>query len=238
MLTLHTKLAATATATATAAGSAATGTAATTAGPAATATTGPAATTTTAAAAATGPAAASGSATAGDHAAGSSAAAAPYATLTLPYELREKCRLRAVLGTGEEAAVFTVRGTVLRDGDLLVGEDRSKVVRVVAAREPTYKVTCADAHALLRCAFHLGNRHTQAQVGDGFLRIRADVVLKDMLAGLGATVVAEDAPFEPESGAYGGGHGHGHDSHGGHGGHPLAPIPLRQRIHRPGDSAP
>jgi urease accessory protein len=109
---------------------------------------------------------------------------------------------------------------------------------VVAAREPTYKVTCADAHTLLRCAFHLGNRHTQAQVGDGFLRIRADAVLKDMLAGLGATVAEEDAPFEPESGAYGGGHGHSHDGHGGHGGHPLAPIPLRQKIHRPGDSAP
>jgi urease accessory protein len=165
-------------------------------------------------------------------------AAQPFARLVLPYELREKCRLRAVLSNGEEAGVFTVRGTVLRDGDLLAGEDRSKVVQVVAAREPTYKVTCADAHTLLRCAFHLGNRHTQAQVGDGFLRIRADAVLKDMLAGLGATVAEEDAPFEPESGAYGGGHGHSHDGHGGHGGHPLAPIPLRQKIHRPGDSAP
>ena len=159
-------------------------------------------------------------------------AGAIAASLVLPYELREKCRLRAVLSTGQEVGVFTVRGTVLRDGDLLAGEDRGFVVRVVAAREPTYKVTCADAHTLLRCAFHLGNRHTQAQVGDGYLRIRADAVLKDMLAGLGAVVEVEDAAFEPESGAYGGGHGHSHDSH------PLAPIPLRQKIHRPGDSAP
>ncbi|WP_072788530.1 urease accessory protein UreE [Duganella sacchari] len=152
------------------------------------------------------------------------------AQLVLPYELREKCRLRAMLDTGEEVAVFTVRGTVLRDGDLLTGEDQ-RVVRVIAAPEPTYKVTCANAHALLRCAFHLGNRHTQAQVGDGFLRIRADEVLKEMLAGLGASVVEEMAAFEPESGAYGGGHGHHHD----HGQGPLAPIPLRQKIHRPGD---
>ncbi|NRR29688.1 urease accessory protein UreE [Oxalobacteraceae bacterium] len=154
------------------------------------------------------------------------------AQLVLPYELREKCRLRAILSTGEDVAVFTVRGTVLRDGDLLTGEDR-RVVQVVAAPEATYKVTCADAHSLLRCAFHLGNRHTQAHVGDGFLRIRADPVLRDMLAGLGAQVEAEQAPFEPESGAYGGGHGH----HGDDGHHPLAPIPLRQRIHRPGDAA-
>ena len=158
-----------------------------------------------------------------------SSAGAIAAQLVLPYELREKCRLRATLSTGEDVAVYTVRGTVLRDGDLLTGGDQ-RVVRVVAAAEPTYKVTCADAHALLRCAFHLGNRHTQAQVGDGFLRIRADAVLKEMLAGLGAQVEEEMAAFEPESGAYGGGHGH-HDHH------PLAPVPLRQKIHRPGDTA-
>jgi urease accessory protein len=156
------------------------------------------------------------------------------AQLVLAYDQREKCRLRAVLSTGEEVAVFTPRGSVLRDGELLTGspdgEDR-RVFQVVAAKEATYLVRCLDAHTLLRCAFHLGNRHTQAQVGDGFLRIRHDPVLKEMLEGLGAAVTFEDAAFEPESGAYGGGHSH-HDD-GGH--HPLAPIPLRQKIHRPGD---
>ncbi|HAT32675.1 MAG TPA: urease accessory protein UreE, partial [Janthinobacterium sp.] len=44
------------------------------------------------------------------------------AELVLPYDLREKCRLRATLSNGEEVAVFTPRGTVLRDGDLLTGE--------------------------------------------------------------------------------------------------------------------
>ncbi|TWI69622.1 urease accessory protein [Pseudoduganella lurida] len=154
-------------------------------------------------------------------------------SLVLPYELREKCRLRAALEGGEEVAVFTVRGTVLRDGDLLTGED-GRVVRVVAAPEATYKVTAPDAHALLRCAFHLGNRHTQAHIGNCFLRIRADAVLKDMLHGLGATVVEEAAAFEPESGAYSAGFGGGHHHHD-HGGGPLAPIPLRQKIHRPSD---
>ena len=153
--------------------------------------------------------------------------------LVLPYELREKSRLRASLSSGEEVAVFTVRGTVLRDGDLLLGDD-GRIVRIVAAAEPTYRVECASPQALLRCAFHLGNRHTQAQVGDGFLRIRKDTVLKDMLAGLGATVTEEMAPFEPESGAYGGGHHHHHD---GHAHNLLAPVPLRQKIHRPGDAS-
>ena len=119
--------------------------------------------------------------------------------LILPYELREKSRLRATLSTGEEVAVLTVRGTVLRDGELLKGDD-GRVVRIRAAAEATYRVSCAAPHALLRCAFHLGNRHTQAQVGDGWLRIRKDPVLREMLVGLGATVEEEYAPFEPEIG--------------------------------------
>jgi urease accessory protein len=152
--------------------------------------------------------------------------------LLLPYDQREKSRLRATMTSGEEVAVFTVRGTILRNGDLLRGDD-GRVVKINAAREATYRVEASSPHQLLRCAFHLGNRHTQAQVGEGFLRIRKDPVLKEMLEGLGARVVEEEAAFEPESGAYGGGHHHHGDDH--H--HPLAPIPVRQKIHRPGDKS-
>ncbi|AKZ64548.1 urease accessory protein UreE [Herbaspirillum hiltneri N3] len=152
--------------------------------------------------------------------------------LLLPYDQREKSRLRATLLSGEDVAVFTVRGTVLRNGDLLRGDD-GRVVKINAAKEATYRVEAASPHQLLRCAFHLGNRHTQAQVGEGFLRIRKDPVLKEMLEGLGALVIEEEAAFEPESGAYGGGHHHHGDDH--H--HPLAPIPVRQKIHRPGDKS-
>ena len=153
--------------------------------------------------------------------------------LVLQYDQREKSRLRATLTSGETVAVFTVRGSVLRDGDLMRGDD-GRVIRIEAADEATYRVLCGHPFQLLRCAFHLGNRHTQAQLGEGYLRIRADPVLKEMLEGLGATVLPEQAAFEPEAGAYGGGHGHGD---GGHPGNPLAPIALRQRIHRPGDRA-
>lgn len=156
--------------------------------------------------------------------------------LVLPYDQRERCRQRARLASGEEVALFLVRGTVLRDGELLTGEGgaAARVVRVVAAPEPTYLVRCRDATQLARCAFHLGNRHTRTEVGPGWLRIRVDPVLKEMLEGLGAAVAEEVAKFEPEAGAYGGGHGHHHDDDG-HRGGLLAPVPVRQRIHRPSD---
>jgi urease accessory protein len=154
--------------------------------------------------------------------------------LVLPYDQRERCRQRARLASGEEVALFLPRGAALRDGELLTGEG-DRVVRVVAAYEPTYIVRCHDAAMLARCAFHLGNRHAQVQVGAGWLRIRVDPVLKEMAEGLGARVERELAKFEPEPGAYAGGHGHQH-----HDGGPaqgprglLAPVPLRQKIHRP-----
>ena len=160
------------------------------------------------------------------------------AQLVLPYELRENSRLRTKLASGEEVAIFTERGTVLRNNDLLRGDD-GRVVQIIAAQEPTYRVTCKTSHNLLRCAFHLGNRHTQTQVGEDFLRIYQDSVLREMLLGLGATVVEENAQFEPESGAYSGGGHHHHDDDGhshSHSHGPLAPIPAHQKIHRATDS--
>ena len=160
-----------------------------------------------------------------------------FAQLVLSYELRENNRLRTALASGEEVAIFTARGTVLRNGDLLQGDD-GRVVQIIAADEPTYRITCRTPHNLLRCAFHLGNRHTQTQVGEGFLRICQDSVLKEMLEGLGAIVVEESAQFEPEAGAYSGGGHHHHDGDGhghSHGRGPLAPIPVHQKIHRPSD---
>jgi len=151
--------------------------------------------------------------------------------MVLSWDQRERCRQRARLASGEEVALFLARGTVLRDGDLLRGEG-GRVVRVVAAPEPTYLVRCFDATMLARCAYHLGNRHTQAQVGPGWIRIRVDPVLKEMVLGLGAQVDEELAKFEPEAGAYAGGHAHGH-GHGHAGAGLLAPVPVRQKIHRP-----
>lgn len=148
--------------------------------------------------------------------------------LSLPFDLREKCRLRATLASGEEVAVFMARGSILRGGELISGEDR-RVIQVLATPEPVYTVRCPNPSILARCAFHLGNRHTQVQIGEGLLRIRVDPVLREMVEGLGAQVEEALAPFEPEAGAYAGaGHSHGD--------HLLAPVPLRQKIHRPRDT--
>ena len=133
--------------------------------------------------------------------------AAPTARLTLDFDARTKSRLRTQLADGEEVGLFLPRGTILRGGDRLLAAD-GRIVEVVAAPEDLIEARCADAFALARAAYHLGNRHVAMQVGAGWLRIQADHVLETMLTGLGAEVASLTAPFEPEAGAYAHGHHH------------------------------
>jgi urease accessory protein len=129
--------------------------------------------------------------------------------LILPFDRRQKSRLRIRLESGEEAGLFLKRGTILRGGDRLLASD-GRTVQVVAADEPVMRVTADTPIRLMCAAYHLGNRHVPLQIGEGWLRLEQDHVLKEMLFGLGVDVVNENAPFEPEAGAYGGGHRHHH----------------------------
>ena len=130
------------------------------------------------------------------------------ATLTLPFELRQKSRLRARLDSGEEVGLFLPRGTVLRHGDRLRATS-GLVVEVRAAPETVSTARADDPLLLARAAYHLGNRHVALQLGSGWLRYPHDHVLDGMVRELGLDVICERLPFEPEAGAYGGGH-HGH----------------------------
>jgi urease accessory protein len=131
-------------------------------------------------------------------------------TLTLPFEARCKSRLRASLSNGHEVAILLPRGTVLRGGDALASSDGTQV-QVIAAAEAVLFATAPDALTLLKGAYHLGNRHTPVELGANYLAILFDPVLADLLTLLGLNVQPALRAFEPEHGAYGGGHKHGHD---------------------------
>ncbi len=133
-------------------------------------------------------------------------------SLVLPFERRQKSRLRTRLESGMEVGLFLERGTILRDGDFLQSED-GLLVKVVAAVEQVYLVRAATPLQLTRAAYHLGNRHVPLEIGDGWLKLKRDPVLRDMLLGLGATVSEAELPFDPEAGAYGGRHTHADASH-------------------------
>ena len=182
-------------------------------------------------------------------------------TVSLDWDTRQKSRFEASDSLGRRLGVFLPRGSVVRGGDVLVAEDGS-LVRVDAALQAVMLVrTCphhGSAFDLTRAAYHLGNRHVQIELQPDHLKIEPDHVLGEMLERMHLIVTQEQAAFEPEAGAYAGGHGHGHDHAGspGHGhahDHPDAPahahatggaravpIPVREaeqpHVHGPGCS--
>ena len=130
--------------------------------------------------------------------------------LTLPYDLRRKTRQLVRLDDGEEIGLLRAPGTILKDGDILESAEGDRI-RIAAAAEPILFITATEGEKLARAAYHLGNRHIPVEIGTGFLRLEADLVLKDMLKRLEVSVEERKEAFNPESGAYGGGHRHGHE---------------------------
>ena len=144
-------------------------------------------------------------------------------TLILPHVQRQ----------ARKGFLFGVKGTCveldfaepvrLRTDDALVLEDGG-LVEIVAEPEPLIEAKAADLPALARLAWHLGDRHVPVQILERRLRLKPDPAIEALLQSLGAKVVAIDAPFEPEGGAYDAavgdhdhhhhhGHDHGHDHH-------------------------
>lgn len=148
---------------------------------------------------------------------------APVSTfVTLPIEKRVKSRLRVTLADGREAGIFIQRGEMLQHGDKLLSDD-GEAIEIVAAEEKISVVYCNDALSFARACYHLGNRHVPVEITDasaveqqeqpvtGVVSYLHDHVLDDMLRGIGLSVETTMAPFNPEPGAYGGGHAHHHE---------------------------
>ena len=130
----------------------------------------------------------------------------PFAIVVLDAEERHVRRKRLTLANGEDVIVDFEKPVRLEQGDRLVLED-GRVAVVVAAPEDLMEVRARDARHLVELAWHIGNRHLAAQIGEGRILLRRDRVIRQMLEQLGAHVKDVTEPFSPQHGAY---HAHGH----------------------------
>ena len=160
----------------------------------------------------------------------------PSDRLRLDFDRRNRRRIVLETEAGERLLLDMPTAIHLRGGDA-VRLDDGRLIAVEAANEPLLDITAASSAALVRIAWHLGNRHlpTQLLPGDdgGTLRIRADHVIAAMAEGLGGRCTTLAGAFDPEGGAYahkigGGHHGHAHAHGNAHGNghdhhHPHAP---------------
>ena len=139
--------------------------------------------------------------------------------LLLTADQRTSLRGHRVSACGRDLVLQLPRGAALQPGEWLSTASGDRLVRVEAAPEALLLVRSPDPLALLQAAYHLGNRHVAMELHPGELRILEDSVLADLLRQRGLAVDTVLAPFEPEAGAYAGGHSHssGHAHSHGHG---------------------
>ena len=133
----------------------------------------------------------------------------------IDFDRRHRRRILLATEGGGEVLLDLPQPARLRDGDGLQLDTRG-VVRVCAKPEPLLEIHTHDEGELVRIAWHLGNRHLPVQLFRDRIRIRADHVIEEMVEGLGGHVDPIEAPFDPEAGAYAGGHQHHHDDEEGH----------------------
>ncbi|MFK7943533.1 MAG: urease accessory protein UreE [Paracoccaceae bacterium] len=144
-------------------------------------------------------------------------------TVTLDYQSRYFRRRMVQTDQGREVLIDAAEARSYADGEKLTAADGTRLA-IRAAVEPLAEVRGRN---LARLAWHIGNRHTPAEVRTESLLIQRDHVLEAMLRGLGAEVSHIEDSFPPDGGAYGHGRTHGHShSHDPHA-DPNAHIPHR-----------
>lgn len=125
----------------------------------------------------------------------------PAYRVTLDSQDRHLRRKRLQLNDGTAVLVSLEKAVQLADGDCLVLEN-GQLVEVKAAHEDLLEVTAETPRALLALAWHIGNRHLEAQIEEKRILIRPDHVITHMLEHQGARVQEVREAFAPENGAY------------------------------------
>lgn len=134
-------------------------------------------------------------------------------TLTLDHEDRNRRRVAFKGDGGLDILLDLDKPTALNDGDAVKLED-GRLVLIKAAPQSLLEIRAENPLRLMRVAWHIGNRHTPAEITTDAIYIENDHVLAEMVRGQGCAMSEVERPFQPERGAYDHGHDHGHDHHG------------------------
>ena len=129
----------------------------------------------------------------------------PSASLTLPFEKRQKSRLRVSLDNNQEVALILERGSILRHGELLRA-DNGLIIEVRAAHEEISVISTENTSLLAKACYHLGNRHVDLELQKDVLFLLQDPVLEKLLLKRNLNLLIVKKPFHPELGAYSNAH--------------------------------
>ena len=134
-------------------------------------------------------------------------------TVVLDHAGRHRRRVALKGEGGLDFLLDLDKAAALADGDAVRLED-GRLGQVKAAPQALLEITAENPLRLMRVAWHIGNRHTPAEIGADAIWIEDDHVLAEMVRGQGCTATPVRRPFRPERGAYEHDCGHDHgDAH-------------------------
>ena len=132
-------------------------------------------------------------------------------SVTLDHEHRHRRRIKLTSDGDLEFLLDLDKASGLDDGDALKLED-GRLILVKAAPQQLLEIKAENPLRLLRIAWHIGNRHTPAEITADAIYIEEDHVLAEMVRAQGCGVTKVTRPFRPERGAYDHGPAHSHAS--------------------------
>jgi urease accessory protein len=129
----------------------------------------------------------------------------PWEIVVMDSSERHLRRKLIKLQHGDEVLVDLEKPVKFADRDCLILED-GRLLQIIASDEELMEVTARDKVHLTQLAWHIGNRHLEAQIEETRILIRQDHVIARMLEQLGAKITTVRETFTPEHGAYAHGH--------------------------------
>jgi urease accessory protein len=121
-------------------------------------------------------------------------------TLILPHNERHKRKFAFTCDKGTEVMLNLEKALHMKHGEALVTQEG--LILIQAALEDCLEIVSPNPSRLLKLAWHIGNRHTPAEITETAIYIEYDHILAQMVRGLGATATKITRQFQPEEGAY------------------------------------
>ena len=125
-----------------------------------------------------------------------------FLKLTLSSDERRILRGKRLTDCDQEIILqLPIKGK-LNDGDILLTNQSSFYVEIIAKTEDLIEISSSSKIELVKTAYHLGNRHVEVEIEEDILLTKGDYVIENMLKNFDVEVKNIMKKFFPETGAH------------------------------------
>ena len=125
-----------------------------------------------------------------------------FLNLTLSAAQRRIFRGKRISDCNKELFLQLPREGQLKDGDILLTDQKKIFVRIIAEKENLLEITSELDLELIKVAYHLGNRHVEVEFYKKTLLIKSDYLIEALLKNFEINLLKTKKKFFPEKGAF------------------------------------